>query len=249
MLRSKFDLTIIRVGESADPARSQNGEANIGNWCVLEAAPSSRLAIGKALETAMTEDIRLIPRLLGRSGPVVCIGFENTGQHEAIVTNISLLCSARSESLSQAMLFGVPLAILGEQRSIKVGLSTFEVAIQGYSLADPMNPLARRNFDNVFGMIKTRMPRIIKKSSDKKEGQGFSDAALGFTKELIALHYKDFNEGVERLAEFDAHLIHQFSVNWLVRGGEVVSKHFRLGSKSVAWWLSNHIIGTEQSLI
>src|SRR5262249_28906631 len=159
------------------------------------------------------EGIRLIPRLLGRSGAVVCIGFENTGKHEAMVTNVSLQCSARSKSFYNAALFGVPLAILGDQRTIKVGLSTFEVAIQGYSLADPMNPLARRNFDHLFVMARTRMPRIANMAADGKEGQSVSDAARDFTKELIALRDKDSDDCVERLRKIDAHLVHQLSVS------------------------------------
>jgi hypothetical protein len=202
------------------------------------------------MEATMAEEVMLIPSLLGRSGAVVCIGFENTSQHEAAATNVSLQCSARSKPpLDQTMLFGVPLAILGQQRSIRVGITIFEIAIQGYSLADPVAPLARRNFEHIFRMIRTRIPRIANRISDSEASRAFAEAAVGFAQELIALPYNDSDECAERFGKFDAQLTHEFNVQWLLKGGKPVSKHFNLNSKTVAWWLSNHVIGTEHSLI
>jgi hypothetical protein len=197
----------------------------------------------------MREEVKLIPRLLGRSGAVVCIGFENTSRDEALVTNISLQCSARSESIHRAMLFGVPLSILGTDRSIKVGISAFDIVIQGYSIDDPTSPLARRNFEHIFKMIRSRLTRITNSNSDSEASGAFADAALAFGKELIAVPNNDTDECAKRFSKFDAQLTHELSVKWLVSGGEIVSKHFDLNSKSVAWWLSNYAIGTEQGLM
>jgi hypothetical protein len=115
----------------------------------------------------MPEEVKLIPRMLGRSGAVVCIGFENTSRHEAIVANISLQCSARSEAPYRTMLFGVPLSILGNDRSIRIGVSAFDIAIQGYSLDNPTGPLVRRNFEHMGCGIE---PRKIR----HRRGRGFS---------------------------------------------------------------------------
>src|SRR6185312_4571968 len=181
----------------------------------------------------MSEEVKLIPRLLGRSGAVVCIGFENTSRHEAIVANISLLCSARSEAPYRTMLFGVPLSILGNDRSIRIGVSAFDIAIQGYSLDNPTGPLVRRNFEYIFKMIRARSARFADKNSDIKPKEVFTDAALAFGRELIGLPYKDSDEAAELFGKFDAQLVHDLNVKWLVNGGGLVSKHFDLNSKSV----------------
>jgi hypothetical protein len=197
----------------------------------------------------MVEEIKLIPRLLARSGAIVSIGFENSSQYEAIVVSASLQCSARPKAIYQPMLFGIPLAILSEQRSIRVGISAFELAIQGYSLSDPMNPLARRHFEHIFKMVSTRMPRIASAMSSGEDSQAFVDAAIEFAKQLIALPDNDSDECSERLGKLDSALTHELNVKWLTRSGEIISKHFDLNSKTVAWWLSNHVTGTEGSLI
>jgi len=149
----------------------------------------------------------------------------------------------------ERLLFGVPLAILGQQRSIGVGITIFDIAIQGYSLADPVAPLAKRNFEHIFRMIRTRIPRIANRISDGEASRAFAEAAIGFAQELIALPYNDSDECAERFGKFDAQLTHEFNVQWLLKGGKLVSKHFHLNSKTVAWWLSNHVIGTKHSLL
>jgi hypothetical protein len=196
----------------------------------------------------MTEGVRLIPGLLGRSGPVACIGFNNYSKGEAILTNVALMCSARSEKLFQAMLFGVPLGILGQEKNIKIGQTAFEIAIQGFSLADPMNPLARRNFENVLGMIRARVPVIANLSSDRKAAGEFSDAAKSFVKELIEIRSNDSLGVAKRVSDIDEQLVCRLSVSWLGCDGQVAGNHFLLDSRSVIWWLSNYIIGTEQSI-
>ena len=197
----------------------------------------------------MPEEVKLIPRLLGRSGAVVCIGFENTSRHEATVANISLQGSARSEAPYRTMLFGVPLSILGNDRSIRIGVSAFDIAIQGYSLDNPTGPLVRRNFEYIFKMIRARSVRIADRNSDSKSKGDFTDTALAFGRELIGLPYNDSDQAAELFGKFDAQLIHELNVKWLVNGGGLVSKHFDLNSKSVAWWLSNYVVGTEQALM
>ena len=75
------------------------------------------------------------------------------------------------------------------------------------------------------------------------------DTALAFGRELIGLPYNDSDEAAELFGKFDAQLIHELNVKWLVNRGGLVSKHFDLNSKSVAWWLSNYVVGTGQALM
>jgi len=197
----------------------------------------------------MSEEIALIQSLLGRNGGVATIGFINNSQSDSLLINASLKCLVRPDEFKPNMLFATSLDVFGNNRTIRPGPNCFDIAVQGYNLIEPMTPLARRNFEYIFRMIRTRASAIVRMSSDEAAKKSFCDAAIGFAEAIIDLPYNDTADYSASLARFDTQLAHMVSVRWLQGNGDVAGGDIPLNSNLVAQWLANHIVGTEKALL